>query len=636
VSGAAEPGTAEPDGSDRPSEPAEAAERPPRRRRNRKRALIGLGLWLLVVLPLVVGLVAQRSPRWYPVADLAQTELRVRDVGGPHTPQIGLAGRIGDYFDAGSHPGPLSFWALAPTYRLLGSTAWAFEAAAVVLHAIALGLVIWIANRRGGIALMAAVAGALVVLGRYYGPVVFFEPWNPYLPVSWWLVWLFSLWSILEDDWALIPLGVVAGSFAAQTHLPYLGLVGGSGALMVAPIGVALWQRWKAPDRAEAWRLVRWTVGGLVLGVLLWIPPVIDQVSGTGNATKIVDSLRNPTERVTGVGRGAREVLLNIDPVRLVTGHLRMEVSRGGTAWWSVVLLVAWAAAFVIAALVLRHRRLVRLHAVLAVALALAFVSASRVYGDLWYYLFLWCWGLSALVFVAVAWTAAELVRRNLPPEQRPLVRTKATRAAVAVLVLVSGIASVHNRDAQPSRRDLSDDLGVLARETIRGIGDRTFAVGPTERRRYLVRWNDPITIGSQGIGLVNELERVGYDVGVDQGFGAGAVRYRVLPESKASAIIQLAVGPAMDQWDARPDADRIAYVDSRTPAERREFDRLFAGVGKALRAAGLPDVAEEWKLNLFTATLRPEVPKAIQHDMLRALDLGAPAAVYLVTPRTG
>ena len=43
----------------------------------------GLVLWLIVMVPLLVGLAAQHHPRWYPIADLAQTELRVRDVGGP-------------------------------------------------------------------------------------------------------------------------------------------------------------------------------------------------------------------------------------------------------------------------------------------------------------------------------------------------------------------------------------------------------------------------------------------------------------------------------------------------------------------------------------------------------------------------
>ena len=78
---------------------------------------------ILVGLPLIVAVAVLRSRPWHPVLDLAMTEFRVRDVFTRHTPLIGLPGRIGEYPDQGSHPGPLSFYLLAPTYRLLGVVA---------------------------------------------------------------------------------------------------------------------------------------------------------------------------------------------------------------------------------------------------------------------------------------------------------------------------------------------------------------------------------------------------------------------------------------------------------------------------------------------------------------------------------
>ena len=87
-----------------------------------------------VLAPLAVAVIAQRNAGWHPVFDLAMTELRVRDVGGSHTPLIGLQGRIGP---TGSHPGPLSFYLLAPVYRLFGSSAFALQAATAVFHGAA-------------------------------------------------------------------------------------------------------------------------------------------------------------------------------------------------------------------------------------------------------------------------------------------------------------------------------------------------------------------------------------------------------------------------------------------------------------------------------------------------------------------
>ena len=78
---------------------------------------------LLVGLPLIVAVARLHGRPWHPVLDLAMTEFRVRDVFTRHTPLIGLPGRIGTFPDQGSHPGPLSFYALAPAYRLFGSSA---------------------------------------------------------------------------------------------------------------------------------------------------------------------------------------------------------------------------------------------------------------------------------------------------------------------------------------------------------------------------------------------------------------------------------------------------------------------------------------------------------------------------------
>ena len=71
-------------------------------------------------------------------------------------------------------------------------------------------------------------------LGYGIGPLL--EPWNPYLPVLWWVVVLLAVWSVLDGDVAMLPVAVVAGSFCAQTHLPYLGLAGGLGVLVVAAL----------------------------------------------------------------------------------------------------------------------------------------------------------------------------------------------------------------------------------------------------------------------------------------------------------------------------------------------------------------------------------------------------------------
>ena len=161
-----------------------------------RRALLVLGLTAVVALPLFVALGALRTPRWSPLLDLAMTEMRVRDVGSRHTPLVGLLGRLSSDGEQGSHLGPLSFWLLAPTYRVLGSSAWGLLVGVVVLNVTAIATTLWIALRRGGTALAVGFAAALAVLVHVYGTMVLTEPWNPYMPVLWWTLTLVALWAV--------------------------------------------------------------------------------------------------------------------------------------------------------------------------------------------------------------------------------------------------------------------------------------------------------------------------------------------------------------------------------------------------------------------------------------------------------
>ena len=98
------------------------------------------------------------------------------------------------------------------------------------------------------------------------------------------------------------------------------------------------------------------------------------------------------------------------------------------------LLLAAWGAA-VVGAWRLRNRPLLRFHAVLGAALALACVAASRILGQLWGWLILWAWGLGALVAVATCWTAAVAVAARLKPAARRRCGGVATAAMLALFV---------------------------------------------------------------------------------------------------------------------------------------------------------------------------------------------------------
>ena len=595
--------------------------------------LIAACLAVLCV-PLVVALAGFRRPTWTPVLDLAMTELRVRDVGGRHTPLIGLPGRIGSLTDQGSHPGPLSFYALAPTYRLLGSSAWALQVATFVLHAVAMGVALWIGNRRGGARMVLVVAALLAVLTAGYGGGALTEPWNPYMPLLWWVVVLLAVWSVLCGDLPMLPVAVLAASFCAQTHIPYLGLTLGMGALAT---GAAL-LRWRShPDDRHA--VLRWITVSLGVGVLLWLPPTIDQVRhDPGNYSRLLDHFADPDEEARGLGEGVDVGLRYLDLTHLVRGDIvdpgwlvtNADGNRA-TSGRGVVLLALWAASAVIA---VRRRggrtALVALHAVVGAGIVLMVLAISRIFGSVWYYLTLWGWAIGLLALVATIWTAADVLGERWSDDQRARSASRATTALVLVALLAVGRFTADAWDSPHADATVARDLAVVVDEAAAGL-DAGEGLATGKDGRYLVTWSDAFHIGSQGYGLLSELERRGFDVGVGAGRRAPGTAHRVLEPPEATARIHLATGAFVARWRGVAQAVEVASVDPRTAAEREELDELRAEVTATLQALGLDELVPRLQDNLFGAAIDERVPDATQEQMGRMLEIGGPLAIFVV-----
>ncbi len=595
---------------------------------------LAVALVVLLAIPLLVALVVLHSPRWFPILDMAQTEIRVRDVGSGRSPLIGLPGRIGQFGRQGSHPGPLSFWTLAPFYRVFGATSWALRVAAVALQVAAMGLGIWIAYRRGGIRLALGIAAVLAVLARAYEAFTLTEAWNPYLPILFWVVLILAVWSVVCDDLLMLPVAVFAGSFCAQTHIPYLGL---AGALVVFAIGAAFVRafRRREEDPAALRRFLRWALIAVAVGAVVWLPPLIDQItSSRGNFTVIRDHFSDPPEEEVGLRRGVELILIHLNPWKLLTDPVvgdRPQTTTSGSMLPGLLFLSVWVAS-VVAARRLRHRALLRLDLVLALTLVLAVVDASRILGFVWYYLLLWAWGITALMAVAIGWTAAVLVGRRL----RDPTRRQALAVGTGVLALLTVVSTVlFSLDAGgsdvPSER-LSTTLGEVAGQTNHALDGGT-APGGGRDGRYLVTWDDPVSIGAQGWGLVNELEREGFEVGVPKLHQGGAARDQVLDPHDATAQVTLVVGPNIEDWRVKPGVEQVAFYEPRTPGQQAEYERLRSRVIEDMAEVGLSHLVSEDDSNLLAAAGNPRTPKRTQRMLSRMLDLGLPTAVFVGPP---
>jgi hypothetical protein len=597
-------------------------------------------VFALVGLPLVVAAGALRRPQWYPVLDLAMTELRLRDVGTSQTPLIGLPGRIGPTLaEQGSHPGPLSFYLLAPLYRVLGSSSWAMQAATVVLDLVAIGAALAISARRGGVRLVIAVGAFLALLMSGYGLTVLTQPWNPYLPLLWWVVLLLAVWSVACDDLSMLPVAVFAASLCAQTHVPYLALALGLGAVTLLTMGLA-WRR-AAPGSPDRQRMARWGVASLALGAVLWVPPLVDQaIHDPGNLRAIVDHVATPSEEPVGLGRGVELALLHLDVSEFITRDPGSDGSLVGASSdpdGSIVPGIAVVAVWVLAAaasLRLGSRTLVRLHLVVAAGLVLGVVAIARIFGKEWFYLMLWAWGVAGLLLLAVGWTALVVVTSRLPPPRRRRATDLATAALLAVTVVGSVALTAGAVDVDAPEPHLSSTLGHVVSPTVaaleRGDGAATGRDG-----HYVVMWSDSFYFGSQGYGLVSELERAGFDVGTPGTWHVPITDHRVIEPADATAAIHFATGDFVSRWRAVPDAFEVAYVEPRNARQRAEFADLRSAVIADLRSDGLDDLVAAVDGNLFGASIDERVSGWTQRRMARMLELGEPTAVFVTPPGT-
>ena len=154
----------------------------------------------------------------------------------------------------------------------------------------------------------------------------------------------------------------------------------------------------------------------------------------------------------------------------------------------------------------------------------------------------------------------------------------------------------------------------------------------------YTVVWADAASFGSQGFGLVNELERRGFDAGAPEVWRVPITEQRVVDVDDADVVVQFVTGAYLDQWRGEPRAIEVATHEPRSDAELEEFEQLRTELLDGL--AELPIDADQLDalvtavdFNLFGVQIEPAVPVELQRLVDRMLKLGQETAVFLVPP---
>ncbi|HSB88309.1 MAG TPA: hypothetical protein VLD86_18480, partial [Ilumatobacteraceae bacterium] len=539
---------------------------------------------MAIVVPLVVALISVSRERWYPTGDMAQAELHVRGFFG-HPPLIGAAGRIGTPFvpyGQGSHPGPALWVALLPVYRLAGQSSFGIELGMTLLQLAFIVATVLIVRRLfgpiGGL-VVAAIAATLVHALR---PAPFIEPWNPWGALFAFFCFVALCWGVLLGRHRCLPAAAFAGFFAVQCHVGYALLIG---VTLAALVGWVLWQWRRAGDAdADAGSRLRGAIlrsGAFTIAVtvLMWLPPLIDQLRRRPGNLRILWRHFTASSNPDGSARSYVGVVAALKafagefavPGPWIRGAFREPYDRPNLL--TFLLAVGMTTAIVVALIrqraVLQRNALIRLFILLGGLMILGIVSTVRIFGEFFEYVIRWWW-------ILVAWTVAACLLA--------LARLGRERWVLAIAVVLGlTMSSLATADAFGEQNP-----GPRNSRLVGGVAPQV-ADHLDHDAHYLVRWLDPGTLGGVPFGLVLELEKEGFHVGVDAVYAAGSLPHRVLPESSATAVLWVVLGqPNIDMMRARTDAVELGSFDQRSPVEIAESKSLREQLIVGLRERGL------------------------------------------------
>ena len=488
---------------------------------------------------------------WKAAGDLSVIRLRALDVGTSNTPLVGPYSRF-----QWNHPGPSLSFAFAPWARLFGNSGVGILIGAFVANLAAMFGAAWVARRSSKVLffLTSIVLAAFVLLAQS-GEL--FNPWNPFVVVLPLFAALIAAWATFRGDRVAAVVLVIAASFAIQGHigaapLGVLALLIGGGGLLYAIV------RSQGEERRDFV-----TTSLIAVGVMFvcWIPPLLDQLFGTGNLGRLVEFQFTDTQPSAGLRFALDQVtrLLTFPPGREV-GFLGVVGNGPVVPWMAIVLLaatvVAWKKGW--------HDRL-QLALVAWLSVAVTGLAISGIKGIPFQYVFRWSWAMVLVVWIACAWVGVSLLLEFAP------VRRWFTAGASLVLAGLLGALLL---------------FGVSFR-TVQGWDEQLRLYEPLMQPTLDVLQEAPkpvmvVTYLGLADGTVaNELLARGDELGLDLRrtpeltfiFGSK----RSVDPADAKSELVLATRGEYEQYRNDPRFTLIAHFDPFTAEERVEYNSLLA-----------------------------------------------------------
>ena len=567
------------------------------------------GLWMIgaaVVLPAIVAIVRVVGQRWYPAGDWAMIELRTRDVGTRHTPLVGPYSRYG-----WNHPGPLLFWYYAIPYRLTGGQSWSLLVSAGFANAAAMAGTLAFAWRRGQAVLTAIVGLGLAVLVAHLHVYFLWDPWNPWVTVLPFGLFVIAAWAASDGDRWGLPVAVLTGAFLVQTHIGFALFVVG----LLAWAAVGAWQH--GTDR-RVWQIA------IGIGAVTCLPMVLDQFFGQGNLGDVVRYFTSGQANPAGWSQALHVVARELggkapwmgrpEPVNPIGGAVRgADIGRLSVP---VIAFVAAAAA----AWSCRALRPLRLQATVAIAAVSGLGSVSRISDGGFGYLVRWWWMLAMLWWASVVWSFWSFAVHHL----RALSRVDIALAPLAAVVILwiaiaTGVAPSPTRAPAAEFGPALHAVTPVTLANLPSIGD-VFLEGTGPNVGWLVD------------ALALQLDRAGHSVLLDDSQRFKAGESRIIGNRTAAVHMTVVTGVNIDDANQFDWGRELVRWDPLPVDERADRTRVTQELRAQLEQAGRPDLvtALDNGEGIWEATTLSAVDRALVDARDSYRQAGDPVAVFL------
>ncbi len=415
---------------------------------------------------------------------------------------------VGPYSRFGfHHPGPAQFYFLAPFYRLLGNKHIALNIGALVSSLTSLIVLLCVAMRTGGFRGLAFSAMPIALLILYFQPFLLWNIWNPYFAILPFAASAACSYACCTGNWNFLPIGLVAGSVAAQCHLvmvlPLCAVWGA--AILAAVYGV----------RRREFHLPRPPVVFVAfgLGLVLWAPIALNQAVGNpGNLTAVAGFIGDKPERAV-LGDSVQAGLIAISECFLspigIGGPMRPEGLTQLVCISMTLILMAIFVATLFNGLRKREPKAIAAFACGSALLAGSFITLAIMSDPLHPYLNRWAVSLGPLLVLMMA---TALAREG--PSDFPLKSPKIV-TSILVTFTLSLIASISFARRPPLPAWINSGWGPAAyggdiwKPTKRAL-DRAAITHPRIRISSPKSW-------PYAAALVLQFEKLGIAVTVDQ-----------------------------------------------------------------------------------------------------------------------